>query len=88
MDERSRTFRVEAHFTGQAPELFPNLSVEASIVLRVIEKALTIPAAYLVNGDHVLTSPEDSVVIKIGARDMERVEVLEGIDVNTVLYKP
>ena len=88
MDERSRTFKVEAHFTGRAPELFPNLTVEASIVLRVNEQALTIPAAYLVNGDHVLTSPDDSVAIKVGARDMERVEVLEGIDAGTVLYKP
>jgi HlyD family secretion protein len=45
MDERSRTFRVEARFTDRPPTLFPNLTAEASIVLRTKEQALTIPAA-------------------------------------------
>ncbi|HOZ41468.1 MAG TPA: efflux RND transporter periplasmic adaptor subunit, partial [Flavobacteriales bacterium] len=51
MDERSRTFKVEARFTDRPPTLFPNLTAEASIVLRTKEQALTIPAGYLLEGD-------------------------------------
>ena len=88
MDERSRTFKVEARFVERPPTLFPNLTVEASIVLRTKERAITIPAAYLVEGDIVLTGPDERKPVKVGARDLEKVEVLEGIDTNTVIYKP
>jgi RND family efflux transporter MFP subunit len=88
MDPRSRTFKVEARFTEKPPTLYPNLTAEASIVLRVKEKALTVPAGYVVDGAYVLTGPGERRPVKLGARDMEKVEVLEGIDANTELYKP
>lgn len=88
MDERSRTFRIEAHFVERPPALYPNFTAEASIVLLKKDDALTIPAAYLVDGAFVLTGPDERTPVTIGARDMERVEVLEGIDANTVLYQP
>lgn len=88
MDERSRTFRVEARFTRRPPTLFPNLTVEASVVVSSKDEALTIPAGYLVDDHHVLTGPEELTPVKLGARDLEKVEVLEGIGSNTVLYEP
>ncbi len=88
MDPRSRTFKVEARFTQKPPTLYPNLTAEASIVLRVKEKALTVPAGYVVDGAYVLTAPGERQPVKLGARDLEKVEVLEGIDANTELYKP
>ena len=88
MDERSRTVRIEARFTRMPPRLFPNLTAEASIVLRTKEKALTVPAAYVIDDHEVLVAPDKRVVVKLGAHDMEKVEVLEGIDAGTVLYKP
>ena len=88
MDERSRTFKVEARFTDRPPTLFPNLTTEASIVLRTKDKALTIPASYLVDGNYVLTGPEERTPVELGARDLEKVEVLSGIDATTTLYKP
>jgi len=88
MDERSRTFRVEARFTERPPTLFPFLTAEASIVLRTKEKALTIPAGYLIDGNYVLTAPDERTPVKVGARDMEKVEILEGINSGTELYKP
>jgi hypothetical protein len=36
----------------------------------------------------VLTGPDERKPVKVGARDLEKVEVLEGIDTNTVIYKP
>ncbi len=88
MDERSRTFRVEARFTEQPPPLFPNLTVEANIVLRTKEDALTIPASYIVDGNFVLIDTDKKQRVTLGARDLEKVEVLDGIDLTTTLYKP
>lgn len=87
MDPRSRTFTVEARFTTAPPKLFPNITAEANIILRTKEDALTIPAGYL-DGEHVLTGEEERTPVRIGMRDLERVEVLSGIDSTTVLYKP
>lgn len=88
MDERSRTFTVEARFEERPPVLYPNLTVEASIVLREKAHAITIPASYVVDGAAVLTSETVRVPVVLGARDLERVEVLSGIDSTAVLYKP
>ena len=88
MDARTRTFTVEAHFTERPPQLYPNLTAEANIVLARKARALTVPASYLLPGDSVLTGPEARTAVRIGLRDLERVEVLSGIDSTTVLYRP
>ncbi len=88
MNERSRTFRVDARFTQRPPVLYPNLTVEASIVLRTKPNALLVPASYVVDGSAVFTGEDEKTPVQIGARDMENVEVLSGIDANTRIYKP
>lgn len=88
MNDRSRTFKVEARFTKRPPQLYPNLTAEASIVVRTKENALLVPASYLVDGSYVLTAADEKTLVKLGARDMEKVEVLEGITANTTLYQP
>lgn len=88
MDPRSRTFTVEARFREKPPKLFPNITAEANILLRMKDDAITIPASYLVDGTHVLTGEEERTPVRIGLRDLERVEILDGIDSTTVLYKP
>lgn len=88
MDPRTRTFTVEARFSGRTPRLYPNITAEANIVLAQKEHALTIPASYLLQGDSVRTAPDVLTPVRIGLRDLERVEVLSGIDRNTELYRP
>ncbi len=88
MDPRSRTFTVEARFVKAPPKLFPNLTAEANILLQRKERAITIPASYLVDGTHVLTGEEERRQVRTGLRDLERVEILDGLDSNTVIYKP
>lgn len=88
MDERSRTFKVEAHLVEKPPTLYPNLTVEANIVLRKKENALTVPASYVIAGNYVLTAPDERTAVELGARDLEKVEVLKGIEANTPIYKP
>lgn len=88
MNERSRTFKVEARFTQPPPRLYPNLTAEASIVVRTKESALLVPAPYIVDGSYVLTGKKEKTAVKIGLRDMEQVEVLDGINAGTPLHKP
>lgn len=88
MDPRSRTFTVEARFVKAPPKLFPNITAEANIVLQRQERALTVPAGYLIDGAYVLTAEDTRTAVRTGLRDLERVEILEGIDSTAVLYKP
>lgn len=88
MNERSRTFTVEARFVQRPPRLYPNLTAEASIVIRTKADALLVPATYIVDGGYVLTGKDERTAVRIGARDMDMVEVLEGITTGTRLHKP
>lgn len=88
MDQRSRTFTVIANFKQAPPKLYPNLTVEANIVIERRNDALTIPVAYLVDDDHVLVGEDDKRQVKLGIRDLQRVEVLEGLDEGTKILHP
>jgi multidrug efflux pump subunit AcrA (membrane-fusion protein) len=88
MDSRSRTFTVMALFTTMPEMLYPNLTVEANIVVDRKDQAMTIPAEYLVDGGFVLTGKDERIAVEIGLRDLQRVEVISGIDSSTVILKP
>lgn len=79
MNERSKTFTVEAVFTKAPSRLFPNTSFEASILLESKEKALVIPRRFLLQGDRVLLADGTMRKVTVGLRDYEYVEILEGI---------
>lgn len=54
MDEHTRTFKVDAALVQSPPVLYPNLTLEANIVIRQHANAITIPANYLQPGDSVV----------------------------------
>jgi multidrug efflux pump subunit AcrA (membrane-fusion protein) len=88
MNERSKTFLVEAEF-DQLPEmLYPNISFEANIVLQKKENAILIPRNYIVNDSIVTKANGDKVVVKTGLRDYQKIEILSGITANDELVKP
>jgi HlyD family secretion protein len=88
MNERTKTFLVEALFVNQPPKLYPNLTVEANIVLQVKNKALTIPRQYLINDSFVLNSKGEKIPVKTGLKDYKKVEILSGISANDQLSLP
>jgi len=88
MDRRSRGFTVLARFVREPGTLYPNLTVEANIVTAHKERTLTIPSAYLVDGRYVLTGEGERTEVATGLRDLQRVEVLSGIDSTTRILKP
>lgn len=88
MNERNKTFVVEASFTQQPPKLYPNISFEASIILQKKEKALIIPVNYLVNDSTVLNADKKEVRVKTGLRDYNKVEILSGLTPEDEILKP
>lgn len=79
MNERSKTFKVEAVFTKAPKRVFPNTSFEANIEIESRKKVLTIPRTYLLKGDSVQLADGRKVKVTVGLRDFEYVEILSGL---------
>jgi HlyD family secretion protein len=88
MNERTKTFLVEGEFTRQPSVLYPNLTVEANIVIQTKEKTITIPRNYLINDSFVLVNKTEKRQVKTGIMDYQRVEIIQGLSDKDVIYKP
>lgn len=88
MNEKSKSFTIEAVFSKQPPVLYPNLTCEANIVIQQKEKAITIPRSYLLPGDSVWIGPDQKRKVTTGLKDYQKVEIINGITVNDFIYKP
>ena len=88
MNANSKTFTVEAVFTKQPPVLYPNLSLEANIVLEKKEKTLTIPRKFFINDEYVLLENGDKKFVKTGLKDYEKIEITSGLTEKDVLVIP
>lgn len=88
MNERTRNFRVDARFVRFPSRLFPNMNVEANIVLAVKKNAITIPRRYLLDGNQVLMAENQKKEVKTGIRDFEKVEILSGLDTTMEIFLP
>ncbi|PVY39676.1 efflux RND transporter periplasmic adaptor subunit [Pontibacter virosus] len=88
MNERTRSFTVEAEFVTMPDALYPNLTTEANIIIQAKKNALTIPREYLVDGAYVLKDKDERVPVKVGLKDYQKVEIVEGLSKEDVLVKP
>lgn len=88
MDTKSKSFTVEAEFLKNPPRLYPNLTLEANIITETKENTLVIPRNYLINDERVITANGDTLLVKVGIRDYQFAEILQGLDKNTTLIKP
>ncbi|MBC5774700.1 efflux RND transporter periplasmic adaptor subunit [Pontibacter sp. KCTC 32443] len=88
MNERTRSFTVEASFVSAPPALYPNLTTEANIIIQAKKNALTIPREYLLDGSYVLTEHKEKVPVTTGLKDYQKVEILDGLTKDDVLLKP
>lgn len=90
LNKADQSFRVEAAFDKQGPRGYYGLTLEANIVIQKKKHILCIPRELLMPGDSVLVlseKKEQKIKIKTGSMDWDFVEVLEGIDENTILKK-
>ncbi|MGE5519183.1 MAG: efflux RND transporter periplasmic adaptor subunit, partial [Candidatus Dadabacteria bacterium] len=88
MNERSRSFTVEAIFTNPPPELYPNLTAEANILIQSKKNAITIPRAYLVQDSFVLLQNNEKRKVVTGLKDYQKVEIIKGLSRDDVIVKP
>jgi len=88
MNERTKSFAVEALFTNAPPVLYPNLSFEANIVIQTKQNVLLIPRNYLVNDSFVVKENGEKIAVNTGLMDYQKVEILKGVSANETLQKP
>jgi len=88
MNDRSKTFTIEAVFTKQPKVLYPNLSLEANIIIRKKEKTITIPRKYLLEDGYVLLKNNQKRYVKTGLKDYQKVEVLSGLTQKDKIFIP
>lgn len=88
MNDRSRSFEVEAGFTSRPPHLYPNLTVEANILISTKENALTVPRTYLINDNTVLLKNGEKRKVVTGLKDYQRVEIINGLSKDEFIKKP
>ncbi len=88
MNERNKTFLVEANFTKAPEKLFPNVTFEANIILRTKQNALILPRNYLKN-DSIVTLVDGSTrIVKLGLTDFQKAEILQGLSSKDQVVKP
>ena len=88
MNERTRSFTVEAIFTKRPDALYPNLTTEANIILQTKEKAITIPRDYLINDSMVIMADGEKRKVVTGVMDFQKVEILSGLTTSDEIMKP
>lgn len=88
MSERSKSFTIDATFIKQPPALYPNLTCEANIVIHEKGKVLTIPRAYLMEGDYVMLANKEKRKVVTGLKDFQLVEIISGLTANEFIIKP
>ena len=88
MNEKSRTFKVEAIFINKPPVLYPNLTLEANIVLNERKEVLTIPRNYLIEDSIVILANKEKRKVEIGLKDYQKAEVLAGLSATDKIIKP
>lgn len=88
MNERTRSFEVEATFTNAPPNLYPNLTLEANIIISKKDKTITIPRKYLTEDNEVWINKKDKRKVKTGLQDYDKVEIIEGLKENETIYLP
>ncbi len=87
MDAKSQSFTVEAAFEEVPEKLFPGLTAEVNIITQVKPQALLIPIAYLSKDNQVITH-DGNVTVTPGLRNLEWVEILQGLDAKTEIQAP
>jgi len=88
MNERSKTFLVEAEFIQPPSLLYPNITFEANIVIQSKEKAILIPRNYLLQDSTVIKISGDTVIVRTGLKDYNKIEILSGVEADDELIKP
>ncbi len=88
MNDRSKSFTVKADFVTKPPALYPNLTVEANIIIQTKKNTITIPRDYLLNDSFVVLENKEKRKVVTGLKDYQKVEVIDGLKEGETILKP
>jgi HlyD family secretion protein len=88
MNDRSKTFTVDAQFTKAPALIYPNLSLEANILIQTKKNVITIPRDYVYQDTYILFADGKKKKINIGLKDYKHVEVLSGLSTKDKIILP
>ncbi|WP_235905993.1 efflux RND transporter periplasmic adaptor subunit [Ginsengibacter hankyongi] len=88
MNDRTRSFTIEGTFDTKPPVLYPNLTVEANILIQSKENVITIPLDYLIDDSLVRLTADKKRKVITGLKDYQKVEILSGLSVGDEIIKP
>ena len=88
MNEKTKTFTIEAKFINQPLVLYPNLTLEANIIIKTNPKAILIPREYLFEDQFVYLKDGQKKKVKTGIKDLKYVEITNGLAENTEIIIP
>ncbi len=88
MNERTRSFKITAEFVVKPDVIYPNLSVEANIVIQSKENALTIPRSFLIDDSFVLNENNEKIKVTVGLMDYKKAEIISGLKASDLIIKP
>ena len=88
MNERTKSFTIEATFKTPPPKLYPNLTLEANIIVNTKQNTMVIPREYLTNNDEVFLEDGTKIKVTTGLKDYEKIEILSGLSVGQKIILP
>jgi multidrug efflux pump subunit AcrA (membrane-fusion protein) len=88
MDERTKSFKVEAAFTKAPAKLYPNNTLEANILINEKKKAILLPRSFVINDSMVNRKNGGLTRIKTGLKNYQYIEVISGISADDEILKP
>lgn len=88
MDNRLRSFEIEATFLSKPSNLYPNLTVEANILISTKENAMTIPRNYITDKNEVILKNGEKRKVVTGLKDYQRVEIISGLSKDDLIKLP
>jgi HlyD family secretion protein len=88
MNEKTKSFTVEANFIKLPNTLYPFLTCEANIIIQQKQNTITIPRSYLLDGDFVMLEKQKKIKVNSGLKDYQKVEILAGLKISDFIFKP
>lgn len=88
MNERTKTFKVDARFIKKPEKLYPNVTFEANILLQSKKQVLLIPRRFMKNDSTVVDSDGNDVKVSTGLKDYDKIEILSGLTSESELQLP
>jgi hypothetical protein len=68
--------------------MYPNLTIEANIVIHAIKNGLLIPRSYLVDNKYVLLDDGQKRLVVTGLKDYRNVQITSGLTAAEKIRRP